>query len=86
MKLGVPKVFDLIADPTEEYGATLTPNGWVGGPMMKTIGEFGASEVSTDHARDVGAIQAASVIYQCPVRGERELPLLADFRRWHDLT
>jgi arylsulfatase len=42
-KLGVPKVFDLVKDPTEEYGATLTPDGWVGGPMMKIIGEFEAS-------------------------------------------
>jgi arylsulfatase A-like enzyme len=40
MKLGVPKIFDLISDPQEEYGATLTPNGWVGGPMMKIVAEF----------------------------------------------
>lgn len=39
-KLGVPKIFDLLADPREEYGATLTPNGWVGGPMMKIVAEF----------------------------------------------
>jgi arylsulfatase len=39
-KLGVPKVFDLIGDPKEEYGATLTPNAWVGGPMMKIVAEF----------------------------------------------
>jgi arylsulfatase A-like enzyme len=37
-KLGVPKIFDVIKDPTEEYGATLTPDGWVGGPMMKIVG------------------------------------------------
>src|SRR5262245_3368744 len=43
IKLGVPKIFNLINDPTEEYGATLTPNGWVAGPMMKIIGEFEAS-------------------------------------------
>jgi arylsulfatase A-like enzyme len=39
-KLGVPKIFDLYKDPTEEYGATLTPDGWVGGPMMKIVAEF----------------------------------------------
>jgi arylsulfatase len=39
-KLGVPKIFNLIKDPTEEYGATLTPDGWVGGPMMKIVAEF----------------------------------------------
>jgi arylsulfatase A-like enzyme len=33
---GVPKIFDLITDPTEEYGATLTADGWVVGPMMKS--------------------------------------------------
>ena len=42
-KLGVPKIFDLIKDPTEEYGATLTADGWVVGPMMKIVGEFEAS-------------------------------------------
>ena len=40
IKLGVPKIFDLIKDPTEEYGATLTPDGWVGVPMMKIVAEF----------------------------------------------
>jgi arylsulfatase len=40
IKPGVPKVFDLIQDPTEEYGATLTPNAWGGGPMMKIVTEF----------------------------------------------
>ena len=39
-KLGVPKIFDLLSDPKEEYGATLTPNAWVGGPMMKIVAEF----------------------------------------------
>jgi arylsulfatase len=39
-KLGVPKIFDLVNDPKEEYGATLTPNAWVGGPMMKIVAEF----------------------------------------------
>jgi arylsulfatase len=43
IKLGVPKIFDLIKDPTEEYGATLTADGWVGGPMMKIVGDFEAS-------------------------------------------
>lgn len=43
IKLGVPKVYDLIKDPTEEYGATLTADGWVGGPVMKIVGEFEAS-------------------------------------------
>lgn len=39
-KLGVPKIFDLVSDPKEEFGATLTPNAWVGGPMMKVVTEF----------------------------------------------
>lgn len=39
-KLGVPKIFDLLKDPTEEYGATLTPDGWVGAPIMKIVTEF----------------------------------------------
>jgi arylsulfatase len=39
-KLGVPLIFDLTADPKEEYGATLTPNAWVGGPMMQIVAEF----------------------------------------------
>jgi len=43
VKLGVPKIYDLYADPTEEYPATLTPNGWVGGPMMKIVADFEAS-------------------------------------------
>lgn len=42
-KLGVPKVFDLINDPTEEYGATLTPDGWVAGPMMEIVNDFQTS-------------------------------------------
>jgi arylsulfatase len=42
-KLGVPKIFDLFSDPKEEYGATLTPNAWVGGPIMKIASEFGQS-------------------------------------------
>ena len=39
-KLGVPKIFDLISDPKEEYGATLTQNAWVSGPIMKIVSEF----------------------------------------------
>jgi len=42
-KLGAPQIFDLYADPREEYPATLTPNAWVAGPMMKIVGEFEAS-------------------------------------------
>jgi len=42
-KLGVPKIFNLVTDPKEEYGATLTPDGWVGVPMMQIVGEFEAS-------------------------------------------
>ena len=43
VKLGVPKIYDLLSDPKEEYGATLTPNAWVGGPMMKIVADFEAS-------------------------------------------
>jgi arylsulfatase A-like enzyme len=43
IKLGVPKIFDLIKDPTEEYGATLTADAWVGGPMMTIVADFEAS-------------------------------------------
>jgi arylsulfatase len=42
-KLGVPKVLDLIKDPTEEYSAPLTADGWVSGPMMKIVDDFEAS-------------------------------------------
>jgi arylsulfatase len=42
-KLGVPKIFDLLNDPKEEYGATLTPNGWASGPMSKIVADFDAS-------------------------------------------
>jgi len=42
-ELGVPQIFDLYADPREEYPATLTANAWVAGPMMKIVGEFEAS-------------------------------------------
>lgn len=40
IKLGVPQIFDLYTDPKEEYPATLTPNAWVGGSMMKIVGDF----------------------------------------------
>lgn len=40
VKLGVPKIYDLLVDPKEEYGATLTPNAWVGGPMMQIVAKF----------------------------------------------
>lgn len=42
-KLGVPRIYDLINDPKEEYGTTLAPNAWVGGPMMKIVAQFGES-------------------------------------------
>jgi arylsulfatase len=42
-KLGVPKIFDLIADPKEEYGQSLTPDAWVVGPAMKIVADFEAS-------------------------------------------
>ena len=43
VKLGVPLIYDLLNDPKEEYGATLTPNAWVGGPMMQIVADFEAS-------------------------------------------
>ena len=42
-KIGVPKIFDLIKDPTEEYPGTLTPDAWVVQPMMEIVGRFEAS-------------------------------------------
>src|SRR5690606_36252934 len=39
-KLGVPLIFDLISDPKEEYGATLSPDGWIGGPAMEIVADF----------------------------------------------
>ena len=42
-KLGVPKIYDLYNDPKEEYPASLTPNAWVVGSMMKIVSEFEAS-------------------------------------------
>jgi arylsulfatase len=39
-KLGVPKAFDLITDPKEEYPATGLRNSWVATPAMKVVAEF----------------------------------------------
>jgi arylsulfatase len=39
-KLAVPKIFDLLSDPKEEYGATLTSNAWVAGPIMQIVADF----------------------------------------------
>jgi arylsulfatase len=39
-KLGVPKAFDLITDPKEEYPATGLRNSWNAGPAMKIVTEF----------------------------------------------
>src|SRR5262249_8777783 len=43
VKLGVPKIYDLLADPKEEFGATLTPNAWAIQPLMKIVADFEAS-------------------------------------------
>jgi arylsulfatase A-like enzyme len=40
VKLGVPKVFDLITDPKEEYPATGLRNSWCAGPAMRIVAEF----------------------------------------------
>lgn len=57
-KLGVPKIYDLYNDPKEEYPGTLTPNAWVGGPMMKIVAEFEASlkKFSTNRAGHAGPV------------------------------
>jgi arylsulfatase len=39
-KLGVPKAFDLITDPKEEYPQTALRNSWNVGPAMKIVVEF----------------------------------------------
>jgi arylsulfatase len=39
-KLGVPKVFDLITDPKEEYPASGLRHSWVAEPAMKVVTEF----------------------------------------------
>jgi len=38
--LGVPKVFDLITDPKEEYPATGIRNTWNAAPAMKIVVEY----------------------------------------------
>jgi arylsulfatase len=42
-KLGVPKLFDLITDPKEEYPETGVRNTWVTGPAMKIVTDFEVS-------------------------------------------
>ena len=39
-KLGVPKAFDLITDPKEEYPATGLRHSWFAGPAMQIVVEF----------------------------------------------
>jgi arylsulfatase len=39
-KLGVPKAFDLITDPKEEYPETGLRNSWVATPALKIVAEF----------------------------------------------
>jgi arylsulfatase A-like enzyme len=39
-KLGVPKAFDLVTDPKEEYPATGIRNSWNAGPALKIVTEF----------------------------------------------
>jgi arylsulfatase len=39
-KLGVPKLFDLITDPKEEYPEASHRNTWVAGPAMEIVAEF----------------------------------------------
>ncbi len=39
-RLGVPKGFDLITDPKEEYPATGLRNSWNAGPAMKIVADF----------------------------------------------
>jgi hypothetical protein len=40
LKLGVPKAFDLITDPKEEYPQTALRNSWNAGPATKIVVEF----------------------------------------------
>ena len=40
LKLGVPKAFDLITDPKEEYPQTGLRNSWNAGPAMKIVTDF----------------------------------------------
>jgi hypothetical protein len=58
-------IFDLLSDPKEEYGATLTPNAWVGGPMMKIVVEFEQSlkrhpPNRTQHTRSIHTTEVMS--------------------------
>jgi arylsulfatase len=39
-KLAMPKAFDLITDPKEEYPATSTRNTWIAAPAMRIVVEF----------------------------------------------
>jgi arylsulfatase len=39
-RLGVPKAFDLMTDPKEEYPQTALRNSWNAGPAMKIVVEF----------------------------------------------
>jgi arylsulfatase len=39
-KLGVPKAFDLITDPKEEYPQTGLRNSWNARPAMKIVADF----------------------------------------------
>lgn len=43
VKLGVPKAFDLITDPKEEYPQTALLNTWNAGPAMQILAAFEAS-------------------------------------------
>jgi arylsulfatase len=43
LKLGTPKLFDLITDPKEEYTQTFIENTWAITPMTKLMAEFEAS-------------------------------------------
>lgn len=42
-KLGTPKLFNLIADPKEEYPQATISNTWVVTPLFKILGDFQAS-------------------------------------------
>jgi arylsulfatase len=40
VKLGTPKIFDLVTDPKEEYPASTSRNSWVATPAVKLLTEF----------------------------------------------
>lgn len=40
VKLGVPKAFDLVTDPKEEYPATGLRHSWAAGPAMKIVADL----------------------------------------------